>query len=321
MLIKTTHRIFAILIVMPFIFGSVLGQEKGKNSKDIRVMTIPISIFVTKELRKKRATEFVELGNLVVKENNGRQKILSIRSVSDTPISLAVLIQDDLNSGVNLQLKNIERFIKDMPDGSHVMVAYIRSGAIQVRQKFTKKLYKAAKALRIVSSSYSAAPRSPYKGVLSALKRFDGLPTGRRAILLVSDGLDVSRGLINSSPFSSVDLDMAILKAQRRGVAVYSFYSSATHTETGDAFLVSNGQASLNRLSTETRGRAFFQGVFTPVSYVPFFKDLSLTLNRQFALTYLYTNMKKGYYNVEVTAANPEVDIRHPKRYYYREIH
>lgn len=321
MLIKTTRRMFMMFIVMSFLFGSVIGQEKREKSKGIRVMTIPISIFAKKELRKKRATEFVELGNLVVKENNVRQTILSIRSVSDTPISLAILIQDGLNSGVNLQLKDIEQFIRGMPDGSRVMVAYIRGGAIQVRQKFTKELYKAAKALRIVSSSHSVAPRSPYKGILSVLKRFDGLPTGRRAILLVSDGLDVSRGLINSSPFSSVDLDMAILKAQRRGVAVYSFYSSATHTKTGDTFLVSNGQASLNRLSTETGGRAFFQGVFTPVSYVPFFRDLSIALSRQFTLTYLSTNMEKGYYNVEVIVANPEVKIRHPKRYYYREIH
>jgi len=54
------------------------------------------------------------------------------------------------------------------------------------------------------------------------------------------------------------------------------------------------------------------------LSFDPFFKDLSILLNRQFALTYLSTHMKRGYHSVEVRSANPEVKIEHPKGYYYR---
>jgi len=326
MSINKLRCLLAFFFVFPLLFGTGFGQNTEKANKkskrkgqDVRVMTIPISIFTKKELKKKQITEFVEAGNILVKEDNDYQTILSIRSVSNTPIALAVLIQDDLNSKVNLQLKDIRRFILGLPEGSRVMVAYIRGGTIQVRQKFTKRLDKAAKSLRVVLSSPTVAPRSPYDGVLSALKRFDGLPTGRRAILLVSDGLDVSQGFANSSPGLSSDLDRAILKAQRRGVAVYSFYSSATYTETGNSILVGNGQGSLNKLAHETGGRAFFQGTFTPVSYQPFFRDLSVALNRQFALTYLSTHMKKGYHKIEVTSTNLDIKIEHPKGYYYRK--
>ena len=62
--------------------------------------------------------------------------ILSIRSVSNTPLALAVLIQDDLASEANLQLKSIAEFIKALPSGSRVMVAYLRGGTI----KFGKNL-------------------------------------------------------------------------------------------------------------------------------------------------------------------------------------
>ncbi len=317
---KKLHQLFAALLLLIFVFGISFGQDtEKKKNQGVRVMTIPISIFTKKELKKNRVTEFIEAGNITVKEDTENQKILSIRSVSNTPLSLAILIQDDLNSRVNLQLKDIKEFIRSLPEGSRVMVAYIRGGTIQVRQKFTKKLDKAAKAIRIVLSSSAVAPRSPYDGVLDALKRFDGLPTGRRAILLVSDGLDVSQGFANSSPLLSNDLHRAILKSQRRGVAVYSFYSSATYTETGNSILVGNGQGSLNKLADATGGRAFFQGTFTPVSYLPFFKDLTLALNRQFALTYLSTHMKKGYHKVEVISTNPEVRIEHPKGYYHRK--
>jgi hypothetical protein len=71
-------------------------------------------------------------------------------------------------------------------------------------------------------------------------------------------------------------------------------------------------------LSDETGGRAFFQGSTAPVSFLPFFRDLSILLNRQFLLSYLSTHMKRGYHKVEVLSTNPEVKIEHPKGYYYR---
>ena len=317
-------RTIVLSISFLLLFNTVFAQKDDerkmqKGQDDVRIMTIPITIFTKKELKQKQAGEFVEAGDITLKENKDDQTILSIRSVSNTPLSLAVLIQDDLSSNVNLQLKDLANFIRSLPNNSRVMVAYIRGGSLQVRQKFTQDLDEAAKSLRIVISSSTVAPRSPYDGVQDALKRFQGQPNGRRAILLISDGLDVSQGVNGSSPGQSIELDQAILKAQRNSVAVYSFYSAATYTESGNSTLVNNGQGSLNKLSEETGGEAFFQGTFTPVSYQPFFRDLTLTLSRQFALTYISTHMKKGYYKINIISTNPEVKIEHPKGYYYRK--
>lgn len=316
-------RFLAALLLLPLLFSFSFAQKKEKKEKKepeqrVRTMTIPISIFSKKELKDNQTEEFVQAGNLTVKEDNEEQVILSIRSVSNTPLALAVLIQDDLTSNANLQLKNIAEFIQKLPPGSRVMVAYLRGGTNQVRQKFTDDLDKAAKSLRIIAGSAATAPNNPYIGVEEALEKFDALPTGRRAILLVSDGLDVSRGFSSSSPSQSIDLDRAILKAQRKGVAVYSFYNAATLTENGNSTLVLNGQGSLNKLSEETGGRAFFQGSISPVSFEPFFKDLGLLLNRQFALTYLSTHFKKGYHKVEVISTNLDIKIEHPRGYFYR---
>jgi VWFA-related protein len=197
------------------------------------------------------------------------------------------------------------------------MVAYVRGGNLQVRQRFTDDLAKAADSLRIVVSSSIGSPRNPYDGVIDALNRFDALPAGRRAILLVSDGVDVSSGF-EVSPGQSLDLERAILRAQRRSVAVFSIYSPTVITRNADSRLIMSGQGSLVKLSDETGGRAFFQGSYAPVSFVPFFRDLSILLNRQFLLSYLSTHMQRGYHKVEVFSTNPEVKIEHPKGYYYR---
>jgi VWFA-related protein len=303
-------------IFSTFAFSQVEDEKKQKkdNQPKVRTMTIPISIFTKQELKENQADEFLQAGEIIVREDNDQQTILSIRSVTTTPLHIAVLIQDNLSSNVNLQLDEIRNFVRRLPPDSRVMVAYLRSGTTLVTQKFTTDLEKAASSIRAVVGSPALAPNSPYEGVEEISARFDALPTGRRAILLVSDGLDIS----NPSPTQSVELDRAILKAQRRSVAIYSFYSSTNLTENGNSNLILSAQSSLNRLSEETGGRAFFQGTISPINFQPFFRDLNLALNRQFALTYLSTHVKKGYHKIQVTSTNPEIKIEHPKGYYYR---
>lgn len=300
---------------------SAVSAQKLKDEKDkqkVRTVTIPISIFTKQEIKEGQPGEVIQADRIILKEDKEEQEILSIRSNTSTPLSLAVLVQDDLSPNFNLQIKDLGAFIRALPKGSRVMVAYLRSGSLQVRQKFTEDLDKAARALRIVSGSATTAPRDPYDGVIDALNRFDALPLGRRSILLVSDGVDISQGILNSSPSLSLDLDRAILRAQRKSVAVYSFYCPTSLTEGGNTGLILNGQGSLQKLSEETGGRAFFSGSIAPISFDPFFKEINILLGRQFALTYLSTHMKKGYHKLEVTSTNPEVKIEHPKGYYYR---
>lgn len=317
----TFSLIFTTLSIFTLFCGLAAGQdgkeEKGKQK--VRTMSIPISIFTKEELRDDQLSEFVMIDRLMVKEDKDDQTILSIRSLNEAPLSLAILVQEDLSSAFNLQLTDLAAFIRGLPRGSRVMVAYLRGGSMQVRHKFTDDLDAAARSLRIVSSNPSSAPRNPYDGLLDALDRFDSLPAGRRAVLMFSDGLDISHGVMDSTPAMSLELDRAALQAQRRSVAVYSIYSPASLTEAGDTRLILNGQGSLQKIADETGGRAFFQGSLAPITYLPIFRNLNKLLNRQFLLTYMSTHMEKGYHRVDVKSTNPDVKIEHPRGYYYRQ--
>src|SRR6185369_7467738 len=109
-----------------------------------------------------------------------------------------------------------------------------------------------------VSGNTAMAPRSPYDSLEDITSRFDAMPAGRRAVLLFSDGLDTTGGLSLASISQSADLDIAILKAQRRSIAVYSFYSPTETTDHGSSVFVLGAQGALQKLSDETGGRAFF---------------------------------------------------------------
>ncbi len=314
---KVVVFFFAAAVSISGSFAAQIRAQPPTNQK-VRTVSIPISIFTKQELREGQAEELLQVDQLTVKENREEMTILSIRSVVDAPLALAVLIQDDLTSSFNLQIRDVARFIRGLPKGSRVMVGYIRGGSVQIRQRFTNDLEKAASSLRIVTSSSVSSPRNPYDGLVDALNRFDALPAGRRAVLLVSDGLDLSSGISGASPGQSIDLERSIQRAQRKNVAVFAFYAPTVLTDSGNTQRVLFGQGSLERLADETGGRAFFQGTIAPISFDPFFRELGVLLTRQFLLTYLSTNMKRGYYRVEVTTTTPDVKIEHPKGYYYR---
>ena len=204
----------------------------------------------------------------------------------EAPLNLAVLIQDDLVSKVGNELNVTRDFIRGLPAGSRVMVGYVTSGSLQVRQPFTDDLDKAARSLRIPVSSDAASPFNPYVEVVEALKKFQGEGKNRNVVLLVSDGLDSSRGLDVSSTMDSIDLQRAIKEANRRNVAVYSFYAPSVGLTSRSNLFAGYGQSALNRLSNETGGRAFFQGTNDFVTFDSYFDRLREALNDQIASAY-----------------------------------
>ncbi|HEU4386846.1 MAG TPA: hypothetical protein VFV34_03550 [Blastocatellia bacterium] len=200
------------------------------------------------------------------------------------PINLAILIQDDLVPGVSNELPVTRDFIRSLPRGSRVMIGYITSGTLQVRQPFTSNLGEAAGTLRILASSISVSPFNPYVEVLEALRKFSPEDNVPNVLLLVSDGLDTSRGTDSASVLRSIDLDRAISEAKRRGVTIYSFYAPSVGLTSRYSLAASHGQGSLNRVSGETGGKAFFQGTTGFVTFNPYFESLVNALNQRYSL-------------------------------------
>lgn len=319
---KILHRTSFFAIQLSLLLGiwltstDVIAQTQTMTATNAarssgRPVVIPVTIKV------KEAASETELQNidLVVSEDGEPQTILSIRGQgTNSPITLAILIQEDLVPPVSNEIKGIAEFVRRLPKGSRVMVGYLRTGSLLTRQKFTTDLEKAAKALRPPVGFPSSGPYNPYVEVVEALKKFDAQPLGRRAVLLISDGLDISRGVDSSSPTQSIDLQRAVSDAQRRSVAIYGFYAP-TQAAASNSLLAGNAQSSLLRLSNETGGHAFFQGTGAPVSFDPYLKELDVALDRQAALTFLSTHLSKGFHRIEINSATPGVKISYPSGY------
>jgi len=317
---KTSRRLHVIVLQLVIALGlgllslPVFGQppQRADGNSGSRGPGKPVTIPVSIRLKE----EVVELQNidLSVSEDGEPQTIISIRGNTNSPITIAVLIQEDLVPSVGTEIKGLAEFIRKLPKSSRVMVGYLRTGTIQVKQKFTNDLEKAASALRPPAGFASVGPYNPYVEVIEALRKFESQPLGRRAILLVSDGLDIARGVESSSPTQSIDLQRAINESQKRGVANYGFWAPSQATAANPS-LVSNAQSSLKRLADETGGEAFFQGTGAPVSFQPFLRELDVSLQKQAALTFLSTHLSKGFHRIEVKSSTPGVRVSYPSGY------
>ena len=298
--------IVAIVCVLSVV-ASVRGQD-GKQRGPAKPVTVPVTI----RLRDSKPVE-MRIVDYLLREDGDMQTILSQRTSQESPLTLAILFQDDLVSSVSVEARTIAEFIRKQPGGTRVMMGYIHQGSLEVRRKFTNDLERVAQGVRPPLSLASASPFNPYVEIIEGLRRFDSQPLGRRAMIVISDGLDVSRGIDSSSPAQSLDLQRAITEAQRRSVAIYSIFVPSL-VSSGQSLNL-NGQSCLERLSSETGGRAFFQGNSAPVSFDPFLKEMNSLFEKQIALTYLSTHPKKGFHKLDIKPLERDVEIRHPAGY------
>jgi VWFA-related protein len=313
---RNRTRFAAALAALSLIIGSAQDlsarQKQNKASADGGEVTILVTAHPHNNRARAEAAK-LRPDDFAVREEKIAQKIISVKSAAEAPPIIAVLIQDDLQTRVNNEIKGIKQFIRSLPEGSRVMTGYITAGSLQVAQDFTADRERAAESLRIVRSSASASPFNPYVELTEALKRFDSQPAGRRIALMISDGLDTSRGIRSASPTQSVDLDRSIREAQRRGVAVFSFYSPSVGLSGVSRLEANFGQSSLNRLADETGGEAFYSG-FDVVSFDPYIKEFNEALGMQWLITYRSSNAGNSFREIEVTT-EADVHLHYPEGY------
>lgn len=311
-------RVFFVVLISGLAFIAVRTadaqdtKDQGAISRKDGAVTILVTVKPHDE-RTRLIAERLQPTDFAVFENKERREIIWAKRAEELPLDIAILIQDDLVARVNNELRAIKDFIRELPEGSRVMTGYISGGTIDIRQKFTKDRELAADSLRIVISSAAGSPYNPYSEVIEAAREFRDPTPSRKLILMVSDGLDVSRGFRSASPSLSVDLDRAIEECQRRGISVLTFYSPSVGLTSYSRLAVMFGQGSLNKLADETGGEAFFSGTDF-VTFNPYFRDLEETMAQQWLVRFRSEPEGKAFRRLEVET-DFDLDLHYPSGY------
>src|SRR6266850_1743149 len=84
------------------------GQRDIRKGGGARPVTVPVTI----RLREPKREVEMRFVDYILKEDGEIQSILSMRGPADNPITLAILLQDDLESSVSNETKGIADFVR-----------------------------------------------------------------------------------------------------------------------------------------------------------------------------------------------------------------
>ncbi len=273
----------------------------------------PVSVIITVDAKKnKEPRPTVNQQDVVAYQ--GRERIpvtgwLPLQG-DHAGLELMILLDDGAGIGLATQLNDLKNFINEQPATTAIGVGYMRNGTVQMTSNMTSDHAQVAKSLRIPIGQ-AGVNGSPYFSLSDVLKRWPD-SQNRHEVLMVTDGIDrYGFGTGLDDPY----VNAAISDAQKKGVVVYSIYTSGEgHFNRG--FWRSNwGQNFLSQVSDETGGESFYIGIGNPVSFKPYLDDLTQHLNNQYLLTVTAKAEKKsGLQPFKVGTEVPNADLAHQDR-------
>jgi hypothetical protein len=228
-------------------------------------------------------------------------------------MQLFVLLDDSSRSAsLSIHFKELKEFLNSLPPTTQVAIGYMRNGTFALSQEFTADHEKAAATLRL-PMAMAGVNGSPYFSLGELVKKWpSSQPTGRRAVLMLTDGVDRYWG---SADLDDPYMDEAIHSSLKRGVMVYSIYLSGAggYGRRGQPLLF--GQSHLIELGEETGGYAYFEAFRDPVDIQPFLKDLRDRLDHQYQVTFGAVR-DKGFVPAKVRTESKGVKVTGPTLVY-----
>ena len=273
-----------------------------------------VNLVVTVEARHGSSVPDVTRDDVMAYEGRDRDRVTGWLPLQGDHAGLEFFIMLDDSSNVTLgsQLEDIRQFINAQPPTTKIGVAYMSNGIAQVVQNLTTDHALAAKALRLPFGNPGASA-SPYFSLEDLLKRWPASDE-RREVLMITDGIDRYWG---SGPDNAY-VDTVIEQAQRAGVIVYSIYTPGVGHYGHSYWRTYWGQNYLSQLSDETGGESYYLiGSAAPVSFVPYFEDISRKINHQYLLSFIAKPQKKaGMQRVKVQTEVPNAELVSADRVY-----
>jgi hypothetical protein len=223
-------------------------------------------------------------------------------------VELVLLIDDGSRTSLGRQMGDIEQFVKSLPPNAKAGIAYMQNGRASFAGPLSADHAQVLKALHLPIGG-AGVSASPYFCLSDLAKNWPSKDAAaRREVVMVTDGVDnYNRAFDPDDPY----VQTAIHDAVRARLVVYSIYWMSQGR--GDTMGGGNvtGQNLLSLVADATGGKTFWQGSGNPVSFQPYFDDLTRRLNNQYELG--FTTGLKGKAEVEtlklkLSAPGTEVD-------------
>jgi hypothetical protein len=229
---------------------------------------------------------------------------------SSDNIELVLLIDNSSSSSLGTQLSTIESFVKSLPPNIKAAIAYMQNGQADFVGPLSADHAQVLRALHLPGGGPGASA-SPYFCLSDLAKRWPSQDqTARREVVMVSDGVDPYNMRYDpNNPY----LEAAISDSVRARLVVYSLYWESRGTGSGRRYQNMAGQSYLMDVTQATGGKNFWIGMGNPISFEPYFKELTRIFQNQYELAFATSPTNKPQVeDMKLKFKAPDADVNSP---------
>jgi len=297
----------AFLFALPATRAQQQDQQK-KAEPDADVISLETNLIVLNVSVTDPLENYIsglKAEDFKVFEDKAQQKIVSF-SFEETPFAVVILLDASGSMGKKLTLARAAcgNFVERIRDGDVFSIYSFSGFKVKTLQDFTE--------VRDVPDAVwdlRADGETPlYDGIVKAAEALSKRPERRRAILVVSDGVDTKSGAsLNDAVRKVTDAQASVYAIDLSDAAVYK------------AAPRDNGPEVMKMMAVKTGGRFF--GAPGGSALREAFTSTVEELRRQYTITYESANDKfDGRWRaIEVRVAKPNLNLRTRQGYYARK--
>lgn len=281
----------------------------AQGSREVRTIMTAIP-------KKSEEPPSIQPSDLKVKVDGRAAEVTSVTPLrgENAGLQLVILIDSGARESLAQQLNDIVSFVKSLPPTTEVAIAYMMNGRAIFERPFTANKDLALQALHMPGGTVGSSA-SPYFCISQLANHWPSHNMNmRREVVAITDGIDPYEVQFDpEDPY----VRTAVRDAIRNGVVVDAIYwhdmGIASHID----YLVSGGQSLLGIVTGETGGSFYYQGFGNPVSFQPYFRELSKRLDNQYELNFLVpAKVKQQYPSLKVKLMVPDMKMRTPHMVY-----
>ena len=317
---------YKTLLTLLGTFGLLtLGGQMVRTQENSAPSTVPVHIVIT-DVAQRDDAELPPLQKQDVKVKQGKNFLQVTQLIpaqgDNAALQLMILIDDTLNTSVGNSLNDLKNFINAQPPSTVIGVGYISNAGVNIAQNFTADHDLTVKAVRLPRGAFSTMD-SPYLSLINLVKGWPQQKV-RRAVLMVTDGIDRLRGeqpqpsrlgpgfgtVYHSMPTISTDATSASEVSQRYNVIVYSIYALGVGRAGRSSWDLQLGLSGLSKIAEETGGECFSLGTSQLVSFQPYLERLQKMLANQYYVVFQAVPKKSTGFqriNVQTELSNSEL--------------
>jgi hypothetical protein len=246
---------------------------------------------------------------------NGRQATVTAWEFLRSPmnqVELVLLIDGSARSSLGRQMQDIEQFVRSLPPNVKVGIAYMENGRAVFEGPLSADHEIVLRSLHLPGGG-SGTNASPYFCLSDLAKNWPAQDSNsRREVLMITDGIDNYQPIFDSEdPYVLA----AINDSVRARLAVYSInWTNKGQLESAN-YQRNAGQSLLAEVTKATGGKSFWQGTGNPVSFKPYFAELTQRLRNQYELGFSAPiGDKPEVGTLKVTLNAPGADIDAPQK-------